>query len=101
MEPPGVGMTIREKLARLRGRLLLLALVGLLLLLVGLLGRAGDSEKLAFMVAGSVVIFVAVFQFVFGLRCPRCDAWVAWAPGRSERKRCGRCGIDLDSPMGE
>jgi len=98
-------MTVREKLTRLRGRIALLGLVGGLLFLVGLVAGTADPEKLAFAIAGSVVLLVAAFELAFGLRCPRCDARIgpamSWPParwlGRSKIAECPSCHIDLDS----
>jgi hypothetical protein len=74
-QPEGrCGVTIRDKLNAIRMRILLLGLVGLLLILLGAAVAASADSALLLAIAGSLVLFVAIFQLAVALRCPRCGA---------------------------
>ncbi len=102
-------MTIRQKLQRERSRIVLLGLVAVCLLLVAVAAGRNESEALGIAVAGSLVFFVAVYQWIFGLRCPRCGHRLGFGLGRGRSTsgahgpagRCPSCGAELDGESPE
>jgi hypothetical protein len=90
--------------------MLLLGAVGVLLFLVGALAATEAQAALMLAIAGSIVVFVAVYQLWFMVRCPRCGENVGsrlfWPLGRwldisSRIRHCPSCAVDLDADLPE
>jgi len=90
-------VTAREEQDRRRKRILALGGVGAAMLLAAAAAgsSAGDSALLL-AIAGSLVLFVAVFQLAIGTRCPRCQESLGGARSWTAR-RCPHCGLRLDA----
>jgi hypothetical protein len=101
-------VTIRDRLNAFRRRVLLLGLVGALLVGLAAVTAAGPDSALILAVAGSLVLFVGIFQCAFGMHCPRCRQNIGpatlWPPGpwltvSRTIQRCPACGVRLEEEL--
>jgi hypothetical protein len=79
-------------------------------LLIGLAAGAAASQDsaLALAVAGSLVLFVGIYQLAFGVHCPRCrenigraTLWPVgpWLSLSDTIRRCPACGVRLEEEL--
>jgi hypothetical protein len=101
-------VTIRDHLNGFRRRVLLLGFVGLLLIVLAAAAAASHDSALILAAAGSLVLFVGIFQLVVGVRCPRCQENIGravmwpvgpWLSVSDTIRQCPACGVRLEEEL--